>query len=705
LYYYNYIFNLIPYLGKIYSLIYDTTDEKLFRAIDIPEVIVTLNTLVDADFTEPFVLVASIIDGFSYNNKFGIDAYIDYLIAQSSTVVRTKHLNLEYVINDILIESSIEYLMTGNYLRYLERSVDYGRKATTLSHVGAQLSILIDESGFFDSKDVGATYSVPDLKLNSSITDFFEYIPPAAIFLDEGVEIDSAVQWYLDNDYQAEKTFADQIYSVVAGVGTKELIASSETEYSNLISGLVLYLPFDKETGRAVEDLSNNATVATIIGTYSYVTSIINKSLQYNGIDTEVKLSPYNTINGSYTYSFWIRGEHVLQTAGDMYLYYQSGLLEIYYKTSDMKLYVKLTGSISDVTISSFIALSSSIDNLILIEQDQLTDDINLYINNILVDTDSIAGLGDFESGSDGYIGSKGASNYFTGLIDDFRIYNDLLSTDLKTYIYTSKKGTLAYLNDQVYSGNLVSDQRYEDANWTLAHGIIPARMITGEYIEEGDGATQSFSGEVRYNDLKQHYVIFTYISGGTEYTITDDGEGLIGTLSSTGLTGTIVYATGAYTLITYRDYLVALEYLYENTARSSLSYTTDSFPVVANSVEIDFWYDGVKYTAIDDGAGNITGTHVSSGSITYATGVIAVSLDITTDAAEDIYMEYDYRITKTPDDDTFILAEYRTDDDVQITEVGIADSDGRLIAYATFPPIQFKDMFNYLGIQLYIEK
>jgi hypothetical protein len=53
---------------------------------------------------------------------------------------------------------------------------------------------------------------------------------------------------------------------------------------------------------------------------------------------------------------------------------------------------------------------------------------------------------------------------------------------------------------------------------------------------------------------------------------------------------------------------------------------TLSTTPVATGSLEVSYTIGGSPYTAQDDGAGNIVGTYITSGSITYSTGVYSIT-------------------------------------------------------------------------------
>jgi len=66
----------------------------------------------------------------------------------------------------------------------------------------------------------------------------------------------------------------------------------------------------------------------------------------------------------------------------------------------------------------------------------------------------------------------------------------------------------------------------------------------------------------------------------------------------------------------------------------TSWSGTLANYPVGLGRLVINYAFSATNYEAYDDGAGNITGTNISSGSITYSTGAYSITFTGTPDAA-----------------------------------------------------------------------
>ena len=73
----------------------------------------------------------------------------------------------------------------------------------------------------------------------------------------------------------------------------------------------------------------------------------------------------------------------------------------------------------------------------------------------------------------------------------------------------------------------------------------------------------------------------------------------------------------------------------------TSFTRTLNHYPVLKNTYTLKYTISGTQYTAQDDGNGNITGEHITSGSINYETGERSVEFDTDPDNGTDIIDEY----------------------------------------------------------------
>jgi hypothetical protein len=136
---------------------------------------------------------------------------------------------------------------------------------------------------------------------------------------------------------------------------------------------------------------------------------------------------------------------------------------------------------------------------------------------------------------------------------------------------------------------------------------------------------------------------------------------------------------------------------VFTNLSISSLSETLVQTPIQKKSIKLHYVISGIEYTALDDGLGNISGLKVNSGTIDYTTGAISVSFSESTDATEDVYVDYSFNSFCKDNAEEFALTE--------ITEAGIFDNNDEMIYYATFPKVKYNDNYFHISFQFYVKK
>jgi hypothetical protein len=124
--------------------------------------------------------------------KLDTELYLDagdslWNLDTSSAEISTNHFGMEYFIDRIItrkdvdlttgVETENEYLMTKEYLDYINRSIEFARRVKEVPHIGSQLSIQTDASGLCNSYDPTSEYTVPSLKLKAvTRPDFFSLV-------------------------------------------------------------------------------------------------------------------------------------------------------------------------------------------------------------------------------------------------------------------------------------------------------------------------------------------------------------------------------------------------------------------------------------------------------------------------------------------------------------------------------------------------
>ena len=241
-----------------------------------------------------------------------------------------------------------------------------------------------------------------------------------------------------------------------------------------------------------------------------------------------------------------------------------------------------------------------------------------------------------------------------------------------------------------------------ENNDWICAYGAIPAGDIENEIAGNGDGFTNTFNGYTTYNQLSPSSLEFNYTSSPNLYTATTDQ---FGNIKGDKVNGFINFTTGYYTLNTYERILRRNEVVYEGATSSIIGYTTGFGNIEPNTFYLYVYFAETISYITDDGNGNLSGTGLISGTINYITGALNATFSGTSDSETDITCKYYYKRYSTPDDNTTIYMSYKTNQDIQFTEAGIANQNDDIVAYATFPPAKFYSVLNHLSLQFVVHK
>ena len=134
-------------------------------------------------------------------------------------------------------------------------------------------------------------------------------------------------------------------------------------------------------------------------------------------------------------------------------------------------------------------------------------------------------------------------------------------------------------------------------------------------------------------------------------------------------------------------------------------------------SVWISYQIGHRLYVLNDDGAGGFITSdglnpYFTGGSINYLTGEVvldfsvALDYDATTGMGTKVTARYSFIRTLTPDNNTKITVNYYfTYTAISITEAGLFDVNDNLIAYMTFPPVEFLSADFHLNVHFFLKK
>ncbi|MGZ4414023.1 MAG: LamG-like jellyroll fold domain-containing protein, partial [Gaiellaceae bacterium] len=255
---------------------------------------------------------------------------------------------------------------------------------------------------------------------------------------------------------------------------------------------------FDEGSGTTVSDLSGNGNNGTLANTSWATTGKYGGALSFNGTSSRVTIpdSASLHLSGAMTLEAWVKPTTVSSAWRDVI---EKGNDDYYLMGTSDHSGVPGGGGTIGVTYGTTTLTSNTWTHL-AVTYDKTT--ISLYVNgtqvSTLADTANLATSTDaLTIGSDPFYGQ-----YFSGLIDDLRIYNSALTqaqiqTDITTPVgsYPSAPGTLA---------TTVTGSNEVDLTWGAATGSLP---ITGYQVERCQGAGCSTFAQIAaptgtaYND------------------------------------------------------------------------------------------------------------------------------------------------------------------------------------------------------------
>lgn len=257
-------------------------------------------------------------------------------------------------------------------------------------------------------------------------------------------------------------------------------------------------------------------------------------------------------------------------------------------------------------------------------------------------------------------------------------------------------------LTEKLAKVEILVDEKYENDDWYGLSAKYIGCLINDKLVATGNGIATEFTTTLPYAPIKKGNVKISFTSGSLLYTIEDNQ---LGNFVGTNGEGTIDYETGLVSIKT-NIYYETNEVLGSGTgSKTAFTYTTSSHPIKTSSIIITYIINGTTYVALDNGSGTISGIQCT-GTINYTSGAVSLTFRQAPSNGTQVLIKYKYEKITIPDNGTKISAEYYfTSSTVNITEAGVTDINGNLLAYATFPQLQFSDFNTHLSMNFLIKK
>jgi len=698
---YDLNFKMIERLGDVYNLFW--SGSKLIRAIRWGSTFSNLDAM--TNLTLPFTGVVA-DRNFSSINLGGLelmddDNYLDesppLLMDTGSITYPTKHLTIELIADQLVSRDLEEYIFYDSYFKYLEQGTEYNRQAPVVPHNGGQLNIITTSSGGYDFFNIGGDYSTPLLKMKSSIT--YHYIVRENIVglmqLDSaGRTLDEPIIWTMDGSDELPIPVSTNDFKYISVGGGSHFIPSTEqARVLNDSSAMVVYYTFDDDdSSNDIIDLSNNNNDAIIYGNQKKVQGIIGKTVDFDGA-THVQ-SSLILIQGNYNFGLWTR----LDNTKSEHTIFDLSFIKLSYSF--------LTGllTLNFATLNFTYAIDLSTEHFIEIEIDDTNKDLRLFIDSNLVYTLETEGE-TFGGEYDLYIGSNSSlTTYSQGIIDDFFIFIKNFSQSEKEYIYANKMGVITKL-DRFYNRTTLVEAEKNEASlgtWLSAQSYNKANYVNDEFAFLFSTGIDTYVGTTFFPNLIPLRTAISYSRiEGTEIVNEKVYDNGVGKFEGEYISGTIDYSTGEYLINAYsinRELYDVLSSTPTDTISNAISPNVE-----LGSFQVIYSIGGTMYVGQDDTAGNIVGTGITSGTIDYVTGIIAINFSSITDG--EVSCRFLYKKIPNFTDGSIATVEYFVQDKLEVTEVAIEDENKNVLVYATFPPIEFNTLENHLATTFFIRK
>lgn len=322
---------------------------------------------------------------------------------------------------------------------------------------------------------------------------------------------------WLGNDTIGRREFIKWASAIGLSAGAVEALLSQQgiafAKSMDYTSGLVGYWKFDDGSGTTAVDSSASGNNGTLTGGPTWTTGRINGALSFNGSSTAVDIKK-NVLDTSKDYSVaaWVQltKTNIFASAVSQDGTNVSGFFLQCINTGSFAFSLLSSDSTQGQSVratSQFTPATNLWYHLVGVH-DSVNNQIKLYVNGTLVDTQSVGAawnaVGETVIGRGKYNG--GPVDYWPGLIDDVHVYNHVLSAQDVAALYNSAPGqtSTAFTPIRPPATPLVVRNPYV-STW-LAADLLPGnwpRFWTGAIkamtgIAHIDGTAYVFMGDPR---------------------------------------------------------------------------------------------------------------------------------------------------------------------------------------------------------------
>ncbi len=396
-------------------------------------------------------------------------------------------------------------------------------------------------------------------------------------------------------------------------------------------SGNVLYWSFDSSADSAgvAQDQSGNNGNGVISGSPAQVTGKLNQALVFNGVNTSVTMNAFSdeatAFYNSITLAAWINTTNTSRVEAIVSKYSAGGSGAGYIFRTDQNGFLEMTFGGSDITAYPITAIDTTKINdgnwhhvAVVVNIGQ---NVQFYVDGNLSSTAPIKTAGNGDSWSNLVVGVNpwtDAGNYFTGDIDEVRVYNRALSAaEVATVYQISGGGPAAVLNSITVT----------PANPAVFPGGTQSMTATGSY---SNGGTQNLTSQVVWNSGTP-----SVATVGSSGVVTGVGTGT-STITATlnGVVGSTVVSVPALSSITVTPANPTVVPGGTQALTATANYSGGGTQNVSGQV---VWSSGTPSVATVGSSGVVTGVGTGTSTITATLNGVVGSTVVTVSAPSSI--------------------------------------------------------------------
>lgn len=720
---YFFIFKQVDANGDVYNYYYD--DSKLIKAMNYQS---SIDKIMNGDYKYGDIFLFNEPDKnfsvISSDNSIRLDdenIFLDvkfgnyyWYLDKNVSVLPTKHLGIEYYPKGLMLnDNDEECIMNKYWFNYLEVGVEYTRRVPIVPHIGLQLSAVFKQNSGYNYLTPMKEYTIDDLKLNASTVFSFNksFVQIESVRLDtNNTHLDSLNRWALDIESEGgEGVTSDSFKYICCGDGSSSL---PNVENFNIFSfpNIVLFYTFDDtDDSNVITDYSNVSNNARLYGDTIKVKGITSSTINFNGSTYAQTNNPLNLNSGdTFSINFWLNPNNVShkENTNNMCVFDIQNFLTAIYNYSDRSLRIAFDGNlISTVSVdfNEIVYMNIEFSNSI----------ITVFKNGVQISSSSVSSI---TRSCEVYFGANSSqSNKYIGIFDSFYIMDKLFTSSEKSYIYENRLSIITHLNNFLARYELSSfSEIYENDFVRLIQSHVDALDVKEEFLFNTNDETDTntvYMGTVKRTPLMPKYFEYYYKKDDDSIVkIKANESGEFYKEDGTLIRGDINYDSGFYRIYPFDKDLVS------DVDVDISQYTVVTIEGVEKHHVVANLHDNIEFQTLK---GSITlSNHTSQtfstyennisggypyidGTINYETGVLDLYLDPT---VENVSVTYSYFIDLEMKPNSSVFADYKIKEGY-ITEVGLENANHQLLAYMSFPKVEFNTIQDFISVGFYMLK